>query len=124
MKRAILIAIAAASIAGSAAAQIGVGVELGFGPPPPRGDFWYGAPPSLAARIDFLGARMRRMRDNGLLTPGQWAADSAELRQIDTLRVTLLARDGGRWLPADHQLVWNRLDGFRRRLNWQASLGY
>jgi hypothetical protein len=124
MKRAILIAVAAASIAGSAAAEVGFGVELGFGPPPRVGDFWYGAPPSLAARIQFLGARIRRMHDNGLLTPAQWEADSLELRQIDALRVTLLARDGGQWLPADHQVVWNRLDSLRQRLNWQASLGY
>jgi hypothetical protein len=122
MKRAILIAIAAVAIAGSAAAQ--VTIELGFGAPPRQGDFWYGAPPSLAQRIQFLGSRMQRMHVEGRISPQEWDQDWSELQKIDYLRQALFDRDGGQWNPADHQLVWNHLDRFAHRLNWQSNLGY
>ena len=122
MKRLVVLAIAASSIATAAHAQ--VGIRFDFGPPPPRGSFWEGAPQSLAERIQIVDRRMQRLHNEGLIGPGEWVRDVEEFNQIRRGFDNSPRMPNGALYPREHNFLWNRLNNLSNRLHWQANLGY
>ena len=122
MKRLILLAVAASSIASAAHAQ--VGIRFDFGPPAQRGTFWEGAPENLGERIQIVDRRMQRLHNEGLIGPGEWENDREELNRIRRMVMESPRMPNGALYPREHNMLWNRLNNLANRLHWQAKLGY
>jgi hypothetical protein len=120
MKRAMLIAAVAASMAGAAVAQ--PGFELRFGGEAP-GDFWYHAPSDIYGRILFLEKRVNRMGSDGRIDPHEWDMDRHTLGEIHADYDRIMANQGG--LRDDQRAaIWHKLRIVSDRIHWQANSGY
>jgi len=126
MKRLIFIAFLTSCLSAPAHAQgfpSGI-IQFNFGPPPPHGSFWEGAPPNLGERIHIVDLRMQRLRNEGYLSPGEWDGDRHEFDTINLLYHELTKFEGGTLTPREHDWLWGRLNNLSNRLHWQAGLGY
>lgn len=122
MKRIVLAGALALATATSAHAQ--AFFHFDFGPPPQRGTFWEGAPPSLQERLHIVDMRMQRLHNDGLLNQQEWASDREEFNHLNVLIQELPRFEGGALTPREHDWLWNRLNNLANRLHWQAQLGY
>jgi hypothetical protein len=120
MKRVMLIAAVAASMAGAAVAQ--PGFELRFGGEAP-GDFWYHAPSDIYGRILFLEKRVNRMQAEGRIDPHEWEMDRRTLGEIHADYDHIIADRGG-LNDEQRAALWHKLKVVSERLHWQAGWGY
>jgi hypothetical protein len=118
----ILLALALSACASSALAQ--VDLHFDFGPPPPHGGFWEGAPPTLGERIHLVDVRMQRLHDEGRINSGEWFGDQDEFNRIHILYEEFQKFEGGPLTPREHAWLWARLDKLAQRLHWQSGYGY
>lgn len=122
MKKTMLIAALAASMAGSAAIAQPV-LELRFGFEQP-GSFWFNSPKDLHGRIGFLENRVNRLRADGHITAAEFDFDHKELGKIHSEFDGWTAQDRGD-LSQDHKLaLWHHLTMVSDRLHWQSTYGY
>ncbi len=117
MKKAMLITALVASMAGAAMAQPMFGSEA-------PGSFWYHSPNDLGARIDFLAARIDRMKTDGRIDANAYRIDRGEIVGIKNDYMAAAARGGGRVTPEDQMITWRKLKEISDRIHWQANWGY
>ena len=122
MKRIVLAGALALATATSAHAQ--AFIQFDFGPPPPHGSFWEGAPPTLQERLHLVDVRMQRLHNDGLLNEQEWVSDREEFNHLNVLVQELPRFEGGTLSAREHNWLWNRLNNLANRLHWQAQLGY
>lgn len=122
MKHFILASLLAVSVAPAVHAQ--AFIQFDFGPPPPHGSFWEGAPQTLPERIHIVDVRMQRLRQAGLINDAEWGSDRDELNRINVLASELPKFEGGTMSAREHNWIWGRLNNLANRLHWQAQLGY
>jgi hypothetical protein len=122
MKRAAIIALAVAAIGAPALAQ--PIIQFDFGPPPPHGSFWEGAPPTLGERIAIARHRLDQLHRMGVIAGGEWDQDNNELIHITILHDELNAFEGGHLSQGQYNWLWGRLDALAHRMHWQASMGF
>ena len=115
---------AAAMIAALAAPALAQPYE-NFGPPPPPGSFWYGAPQRLHDRIGFLDVRLSRLASAKRLPPAQYYAFRRQLAAVSAEEKRDIYRNGGGPLRAEQtQHLWQLLQGISMHVNWDSHLGY
>lgn len=87
--------------------------------PPPRGDFWYGAPDGVRERIDFLQHRIDAGVRNGFIGYRDGRRFSMRLNDIRRQEGRMRYRDGGQLTPPDRDVLLNQLGDLSRRLHWE-----
>jgi len=99
-------------------------VQFDFGPPPPHGSFWEGAPPDLRERIHIVDVRMNRLHQDGRLSDAEWTSDREEFNRIRILYEELTKFENGSISQREHTWLWNRLSYLSDKLHWQSGYGY
>jgi hypothetical protein len=88
-------------------------------PPPPRDDFWYGAPASVHERIAFLRARVQKLDDDGWLSPRESTGLLHRLGEIAHREDAIRDDNGGHLPPEARDHLEGDLDGVAHRLRWR-----
>jgi hypothetical protein len=122
MKNLILAGALVLATASSAHAQ--ALIQFDFGPPPQRGSFWDGVPPTLQDRLHLVDVRMQRLRSAGILNDAEWASDREEFNHLNVLVQELPRFEGGTLSAREHNWLWGRLNNLANKLHWQAQLGF